>query len=164
MSLSLTIKVQIRARHRPHRWPFPNVCIVWQIQRRMISACSADLPICNAEIKRRLQGYTHCQERQKKSWRAFLHRLHLSLSTLTDLEVLSLHDWQQENSLWFRTTVSKRCESGWYVVSELFYAQRGKALWVTMEAQDPHCSFKGKQKNPFLCSLLFTNMQTRLML
>lgn len=86
----------------------------------------------------------------KKCRRSSRLRLHLLLTTLADLEVLSLHGWKQENSLGFMMTVSKRCESGLYCFSELFCFAWKTSQWVTMKARDMHCSFKAKQKSVFM--------------
>ena len=79
----------------------------------------------------------------KECRRAFLHQIHRLLSTVADLEALSLHDWQQENNVWFQDDKSQRQrESGRFVLCDL----RGKALSVTAETPDMHCSLEGEQK------------------
>lgn len=87
---------------------------------------------------------------RKKCDRGFLHRLHLLLSTLADLEVLSLHDWQQENSLWFGMTVWKRCESGWCVFTELLFCI---VRWSLVSHNESSIVHSTVSRNQFSCCL-----------
>lgn len=100
----------------------------------------------------------------KKCGRGFLHQLHLLLSTLADLEVLSLHDWQQENSLWFMVPVSKRCEGGWYFFSASSFLHSNVKLCESWWKPKTRIVHSRVNRNQFWCSFVFTNVQTEVIL